>query len=329
MNQRFRIPPVMRAIYQFLVPVVEACAFLLQIAVWVAGCAPEANAQKLISGEMTVGFMEKAFSGVNLNDALAAFKIFLGNVSRQRGYDLVVQTQIFDSASGFEKAIRDGKMQLAIIPSWDYLSMDIQNFVDPYFVAVDEKGFLGNYLLLTRRDSGLNSLADLRGKSVAVLQSTYATLSFNWIETTLLQQKIGMPDTFFSLVEKTTKASGAVLPVFFGKYNACVVDQLAFDTMKELNPQVGNQLQILASSEPLLSAVICLTKSGWMSAKHKEDTELALADLHKLPTGQQILTLFRVRGIVPFKPEYLESVKKLKTTRDRLAIQTARVKQEK
>jgi ABC-type phosphate/phosphonate transport system substrate-binding protein len=190
-----------------------------------------------------------------------------------------------------------------------------------------KKNLLENYLLLAQRASGLKSFADLRGKSVAVLESVDAYLSVKWMETVLLEEKLGRPETFFGRVERVTKPSSAVLPVFFGKHQACVVDRPAFDIMKELNPQVGERLQPVVVSEPLLGAVICLSKSGWMSARQKEDTRQGLADLNTGLAGQQILTLFRVRKMAPFKPEYLESIRKLKTTHDRLSVLAARARQ--
>jgi len=42
-----------------------------------------------------------------------------------------------------------------------------------------------------------------------------------------------------------------------------------------------------------------MNKTGWMSAQHREDTRLGLAELHKSPAGQQILTLFRIKGMAP------------------------------
>jgi ABC-type phosphate/phosphonate transport system substrate-binding protein len=315
-----------RATHRPLASWVMACVLLLPAAVWVAESPAESSAQNFIASNLTVGFSEQSFAGVNRIDAEAAFKAYLVSVGRQRGYDLAARTQIFQSVSDFEAAIRGSKLQLSIIPSWDYIAMDIQDFADPYFVPVTEDGILESCLLLTQRGSGLNSFADLRGKSVAVLGSADAYMSEKWMETVLSQEKLGTPETFFGRMEKVTKASSAVLPVFFGKNHACVVNQAAFDVMKELNPQVGERLQIAEASEPLLSAVICLSKSGWMSAQHKEDMRLGLAGLPTGQAGQQILTLFRVRRVAPFKPEYLDSMKKLKATHDRFGKQAARVK---
>jgi ABC-type phosphate/phosphonate transport system substrate-binding protein len=321
MNRFPYIAPKRRAIHMPSFPVVMACILLLQAPVRAAENPAAVNAQNLIAGDLSVGFSERAFAGVNHNDAEAAFKAFLAIVGRQRGYNLVTRMETFKNAPDFETAIRRGTLQLSFIPTWDYLDMNIQDFTDPVFVSMVEDGVMDTYLLLAHQHKGLNSLTDLRGKSIAVMEGVNAYLSMNWLEMILLQQKQPKPNAFFGHIEKVSKASSAVLPVFFGKYDGCIVDAASFNTMKELNPQVGMKLRTVVASEPLLSIVACMNKSGWLSARHKEDTRLALGDLHTTPTGQQILTLFRTKKLLPFKSQYMESVKKLKAEHKRLSAE--------
>ncbi len=295
-----------------------ALVLLLPAILWLSAAGPEPPPKKLLSVHLNVGFSHRAFLGVNRNDAEIAFKACLATVGRDRGYDTATRCDVFETAAAFEAAIRKGELHLQIIPTWDYLKMDIQGFTVPYFVPLDEAGILEDYLLLTRRDGGITTLADLRGQSIASLESGNVYSSRPWVETMLLQGGLGRPEDFFGRVDTVSKASLAVLPVFFGKQQACVVDRSAFQVMKELNPQIGQRLRILTSSEPLLGAVFCLQKTGWDSAQQKHDTSEGLADLHNTPAGQQILTLFKVRKLMSFKPEYLESVKRLRAAHDRL-----------
>jgi ABC-type phosphate/phosphonate transport system substrate-binding protein len=304
------------------------CALLLMAITRIAISPVRLAAQSLTFSDLNVGFSEISFYGVNRNDAEAAFKAYLVNISRQRGYEITARTQVFKSARDFEAAIHEGKLHLSIIPSWDYLTMDIQKSADPYFVAAGNDGIMQTYILLTQRNSGIKSFADLRGKNILVLESMSAFLSAKWMETVLLQEKLGKPENFFGRVEKVAKISNAILPVFFGKQQACVVDLEGFEVMKELNPQLGERLQPVAFSEPLLSAVICLSKSGWINTKHKEDLKSGLVNLKTRPAGQQIMTLFRIKEMESFKPEYLETVKKLKSAHDRMLPQAAQIRQD-
>ena len=52
--------------------------------------------------------------------------------------------EIFEDTASFEAAIRKKELQLAIIDSWQYVSMDIRKIMDPYFVPV-AKDNVGRY----------------------------------------------------------------------------------------------------------------------------------------------------------------------------------------
>jgi hypothetical protein len=119
-------------------------------------------------------------------------------------------------------------------------------------------------------------------------------------------------------MESVGKPSAAVLPVFFGKKQACVVDESGFDVMTELNPQVGKGLQTVAVSEPLVDGVLCLNSSGWSSETYKQDVIKALGELHLEPAGQQILTLFKTDQLIPFQEKYLETARNLWARHERL-----------
>lgn len=273
---------------------------------------------ELRSFELRVGFTKSCFLGVNRNDAEASFKAFLATVGRQRGYDVRSEVRIFEDTPSFEAAINRKEIHLAIIDSWQYVSMDIQKVMDPYFVSMAKDDVGRDYMVLTRQGSGLNTLQDLRGKEIARLEMGSATMGQPWLETLLMMNGFGALERYFGRIEVVGKPSSAVLPVFFGNKHACLVDKLGLDIMVELNPQLGSKLQAIASSELYADNVLCLSKDGWTSETHKQDTIRALAELHLEPAGQQILTLFKVAKLAPYKEQYMQTVKKLRATFDRL-----------
>jgi hypothetical protein len=64
--------------------------------------------------------------------------------------------------------------------------------------------------------------------------------------------------------------------------------------------------------------VICLRTNSWDSEKIQRDLTEALGDLHKEPAGQQMLTLFKVSQLVPYKTEQLATVRQLRAQFDEL-----------
>lgn len=277
--------------------------------VWAAGPANVLKPETL-----RVGFNKNAFLSMNRNDVEDSFKAFTETVGRQRSYLITSRTQVFDENPAFEAAIQSGAVELSIMDTWSYLEMGIQEATEPCFVGATDAGPGRRHLGLTCRESGLNTLADLRGKTIVEFAIANATLGRRWLETLLLESRLGTHDTFFDGVETVGKPSSAVLSVFFGKRPACLVDEDGFTVMKELNPQVGNQLQVGAISESMVNAVICLKRSGWSSEQYKQDLIRGLAELHLETSGQQILTLFKVREQVPFQESQLDTIRKLRAT---------------
>ena len=82
--------------------------------------------------------------------------------------------------------------------------------------------------------------------------------------------------------------------------------------MAELNPQVGSNLVITAASDPYLENITCISKSGWPSDRARQDVIQAIAEFHLEPNGRQILELFKVDQMMPFKEEYLTTARRLR-----------------
>ena len=121
----------------------------------------------------------------------------------------------------------------------------------------------------------------------------------------------GLPpaEEFFGSVESVGKASRAVLPVFFGKADAVIVTLEAYETMEELNPQLSRTLETVVVSPSFSRALICVRDS--FLRRVGDRVEDSLLFLHNDPQGRQLLTLFHVDGIVPFKAGDLDGIRDL------------------
>lgn len=106
------------------------------------------------------------------------------------------------------------------------------------------------------------------------------------------------------------QVSQAIIPVFWGQVEACIVTRYGFDTMIELNPQVGQMLQVLIISPKYVNALSCINKVI-DEESYREIIEETLRELHTEPEGRQILTLFKAEKFVLFEPSFLEHVENL------------------
>jgi ABC-type phosphate/phosphonate transport system substrate-binding protein len=92
-----------------------------------------------------------------------------------------------------------------------------------------------------------------------------------------------------------------LLSVFFGQADAAVVPRGGFATSVELNPQVGRQLTTIATSPTLLPGLLCFRKD--LATDQRRLITEASRDLKNHATGRQILMLFKIREVVPFRPD--------------------------
>jgi phosphonate transport system substrate-binding protein len=278
-------------------------------------CSAASRAQpvgELKPQSLRVGFTCSVFLNMNRNDLEASFKGFTMVLGRKCGYLIDPQSHVYDSSKEFEAAIKAGAIDLAIIDTWKFLEMDIRTQMEPLFVSTSPEGIGRRYLVLTSKSSGLRSIPQLQGKSIAECVDGNANLGANWLETLLRTNQLGNQETFFGTVETVVKPSAAVLPVFFGKKDACLLDQAGFDLMTEMNPQVGQALQVLAVSEPLANTILCLRKSPWEAEAFRQTLVKILSELHLDPAGQQLLTMFKTGPLVPFKEAHLATVRELR-----------------
>ena len=257
---------------------------------------------------LVVGLARSSFTGLNENDAVAAYRSFITAMGRKRGYEIHSVVRIFDSNQEFEQALRNGELHFLVASTWQYLDMHIGDYADPAFVPVISGSTQHRLLLLTRRDSGVHTPADLAGKPLLVLWNGNSHLAEPWLDSLCLDAGLGLARRAFGGLRPVVKPSAAVLPVFFGRAPACVVDETAFAVIGELNPQIERELAVVASSAPMLDAIACISRCGWRSTEERENFRISLLEAHHDPAGRQILTLFKVDGLRGFEPPLLDSV---------------------
>jgi ABC-type phosphate/phosphonate transport system substrate-binding protein len=162
-----------------------------------------------------------------------------------------------------------------------------------------------------RKDSGIRSLRDLKNRSIVVTKrsSQYGNLNHVWLETLLLREGIRESNRFFTTVKEVQTVKQVVMPVFFRQADACIVTRQVFELSAELNPQLGKQLTAIARIDNLAPGIIVIDRR--LPDDIRQKIRQTLLTLHEAPDGQQLLMLFQVRKLVPFKPEYLKATEAL------------------
>jgi len=228
---------------------------------------------------------------VNENDAKAAVKAWGQTIARERNIPTDPEARIFQSTAEMLQALQSKAVDAVGISTLEYVALSPEVRFAPLFVTYNAGRCREQYLLLVHRDSQLDRVADLRGKSLIFHANSRASLAQPWLDTLLLQDG-GKPATeWLGKITRTPKLAQVVLPVFFHQTDACVATRTEFETICELNPQIGQQLKVLARSPEMVSSLFCFRAD--YAPSFKEPLFDGLRNLHKTPAGLQVLTIFQ------------------------------------
>lgn len=234
--------------------------------------------------------------GVNPSDATAALRAWFEAVARRKGFSLDCKVDVVDNLGEVKARLRAGQVDVLVPPIADFLELERSHLA--VAALVHGPAVTGEirypYILLVNRASPATSVADLRGRNVSLYSRGGSNTAQVWIEVLLGQERLGRAASYFGSMKESDRAQSCILPVFFGKVDACVVDATSFHLARELNPQLGS-LRVLAQSPPLVENVIATPLQP-----HRYQQELidAILSLHEDAAHRQLLMVFRTERVV-------------------------------
>jgi len=258
-----------------------------------------------------IGFSARTFSEVNENDAMAAVRIWAQALAREGSIPADPQPKILRSTPDIVAALKNRTVDCISLTTEEYAYLRREFALDSFVVARMHKNIADEYLLVVHQDSHLERLADLRGRKLGVQLSARACLAPMWLETLLARENLSRSEEFFGQRESAAKITKVVLPVFFRQLDACLVTRNGFDTMVELNPQIGQRLKVLATSPAVVPVVFCFRADYQSPVRGRILTEITR--WHTSPAGRQILTLFQSDSLEECPANCLDSALELLT----------------
>ncbi|SHJ93965.1 phosphonate transport system substrate-binding protein [Malonomonas rubra DSM 5091] len=279
--------------------------------------ALENNEGELIKKHLVVGLIDTAFDDISQNDAEAAFKIYVRTVGATYGYDVDIDVFYFADEEEFTSLQEKQKPDVVFFEIWNWIGLADDSYLEPLLVTFDEGKVGERYLLVSKKFEDNSDISLLKGSSVNVFSGPNSRLAGRWLDSLIYSKFNRGMDQFFSVVSENNDPIQVILPVFFGKKDLAVIPENKFDLMAELNPQM-NKLSRLASSELFVPGVICMKKEGWESEHFHQVLIKGMQEMHLQPAGRQMMTLFKMSQLVPFKPEYLDTVRELKSALNRV-----------
>lgn len=248
-------------------------------------------------------------------DVQAAWDVWYEGIGKT--YGISVKSIVYQDLQSLVHDFNTGRLDFAITTALNYLWMTSQiepnRDSDIYGVIINGKKTY-QYLALARVDAGVADITDACDKT-CLIRTDDAT-GVLYLNTLLL--KHGQPElpVCFQEVKDSPSFSQVVLGVFFKKGGIGITTKSVFDTMVDLNPQLGKQLTILAASPELANGILFFHKQ--VSPERKELLLKHILNLQATSYGQQILLLYKIDDVVQFEPTDLDSLKTLLQEYDQL-----------
>jgi ABC-type phosphate/phosphonate transport system substrate-binding protein len=262
--------------------------------------------------DLVVAYSPKVMVDVDPREAAVAFGLYVQELAK--GVGRTATSRPYENSEIVMKDVEEGRVDLLIIGPVDYLRLKNREILKPGISCSRGGKPTSRYLILVQGNKGYTKIADLKGRRITAMKGDPVANLF--LSTTLLRLKFGEPETFFSQVDEKMKPSQAILSVFFGQADACVVNEVPYRTMAEMNPQLDKGLKVLAASSELPEAIGLFRKG--MDEEIKQKTMEVTSHLKAYPRGRQFLALFKVDALMPLRESDLCGIKDLVGEYDRL-----------
>jgi ABC-type phosphate/phosphonate transport system substrate-binding protein len=161
------------------------------------------------------------------------------------------------------------------------------------------------YVLLVHAGSSFNKTADLRGSQLVTHRHRDMVLLEAWLGTMLAEANLPSPEHFFGGQKQSDNVNQVVLPVFFRRMDAACLARRDWETVVELNPQLGRDLRAFAIS-PKLIPIGCFFRKD-VSVEARQALIQSIQRISSETVGREIVSLyqsqsFAVRTMAAMKP---------------------------
>ncbi|WP_457743309.1 PhnD/SsuA/transferrin family substrate-binding protein [Sulfurimonas sp.] len=249
-------------------------------------------------------FISNAFYGedldsINYKDAKTAMNLWLQKTSKKlhTSSDLI----FYDNFQTLkEDKDKHHKVDVLILSPYSYLqhlNYCKKNFTQGWLKSQKDGKPFYRFVLLKRKNDSINN------KEIAIEYYQYHKIS------KLVVQKYAWNHHLDASYVAVGKMPKPVLDLFFKKCDMAIVSDKRWNLMKELNPQLAQQLELVDTTPRIFPDMISLFANS-MSKKQRNVYFQALNDLKTTPSGKQLMRLFKFNALVRISNNQFISLEK-------------------
>jgi phosphonate transport system substrate-binding protein len=255
------------------------------------------------------------------------------HLSRQLGLKTTVKLKLLPNYGEVIKEFKANRVNAAFLGSLAFALARAQAGVEP--LVRPEKDGVSQYrgLIVTRKDSGIDDVSDLRGKSFGLVDKA-TTAGYVFPLLYFREHGIEKPEEFFRSIVYTGSHDLLFIKVFNGELDAGAAKDLMLWEVAKARPRIKDELNILAVSPPVPNNAFVLSGKLDFPCFHchkmvpssqtstavglpREPEELKeliselLLKLHESPEGRKVLEALGADRFVKTTLEDLREVNKM------------------
>jgi phosphonate transport system substrate-binding protein len=261
-----------------------------------------ANAEQLGSSDpvMRLGIFYPPISdSVSRADVVLSFSLWMQEQAASVGVQ-AADVILYDSIDEMSAAFDAGAINLISAPPLTIaLHFKRENLSDG-FLGVRAPGKLNPVLLLSNTDKNINTTKDMQGKRLILPE--HNELAEMFLDTLILKSHHVGYKNFFGPILTEKKDKRILLDLFFNKADVALVNEGAYELMKELNPQLNEKIKVIASY-PTKSKSYVYVYKNYPFRKRLIDNYLRMSSSVR---GVQFLNLFQQELLEPCSVNELE-----------------------
>lgn len=196
-----------------------------------------------------------------------------------------VKPFVANDYNGVIEAMRSGKIDVAYFGPFSYVLASQLANAEAFAIPVSKKSGQSSYqsILITRKDKGLNSVAQLQGKTFAFVDPS-STSGHLFPKAGLKGEGVDT-DKYFSRVIFSGSHDASILAVANNKVDAAAVAEPIFFNAVAKGHVKAEDFQVVWRSQPIPESPMAWRKS--LDATTKQKVATALAEIKGLPWGDR------------------------------------------
>lgn len=285
-----------------IVKIIICLNFLFVCIIFSNSVLAQAKQEKIILGAVVKEF------GMSPSAIMAGCKPFSDYITERLGIE--TKMKIVPDVDALVAGFKDGSINYGLVENQDYVKLKAKNIIVPFVKPV--KGGTSTYkaIILVRKDSGINSLADLKGKNFAYVTKN-SSHGYLFPSLTIKSKFNKSMDNFFGSQTGYKKDTDAILAVFYKKADAVSTSDITFEILSELRPQIKRKLKVIAISDPFVFGPIFYYKDNIKKMETVSKFKDEIINMKNVPEGDQLLMIFKIGDWTVAKDEDYDGLRKL------------------